>query len=269
MDRSILVGTRVGLLAQHLRDQINLVKIAVSEPENLGGYGNDLIAQRLLESLCLPGKAFVDVGAHIGSVIAGVARCCSPSVIIAIEAVPAKAEALRRRFPNATIHGCAAGEEDGEMPFFIDLQRSGYSSLYPRSDREQLQEIRVPIRRLDDLVGTETADVVKIDVEGAELAVLRGGKALLARDKPTIMFESGPEEVGDYSKTAIWEWLDRADYDVLLPNRVAHNDPGLSCDGFLEAHLYPRRTTNYFAVARSRRQEVRARARSIQKMAVA
>jgi len=149
------------------------------------------------------------------------------------------------------------------------LQRSGYSSLYPRSDREQLQEIRVPIRRLDDLVGTETADVVKIDVEGAELAVLRGGKALLARDKPTIMFESGPEEVGDYSKTAIWEWLDRADYDVLLPNRVAHNDPGLSCDGFLEAHLYPRRTTNYFAVARSRRQEVRARARSIQKMAVA
>ncbi|WP_202951363.1 FkbM family methyltransferase [Sphingobium bisphenolivorans] len=266
MDRSILVGTRVGMVAQRMREQIALFRTAGTDPENMGICGNDLIAQRLLEALCLPGKAFVDVGAHIGSVIAGVARHSRPSAIIAIEAVPAKAEALRRRFPQAIVHSCAVGEQEGEMPFFIDLRQSGYSSLYPSSERGEQQEISVPIRRLDHLVGSERVDVIKIDVEGAELAVMRGSDSLLARDRPTIMFESGPEEVGGYSKAAMWEWLDQAGYAVLLPNRVAHIDPGLSRDGFIEAHLYPRRTTNYFAVARVRREEVRARARMIQKL---
>ena len=96
------------------------------------------------------------------------------------------------------------------------------------------------------------------------MAVLRGAEAIVGRDRPTIIFESGPSEVGNYSKVAIWEWLDRADYAVLLPNRVAHNDPGLSCEGFVEAHLYPRRTTNYIAVPRTRRNEIRVRARLIQ-----
>lgn len=254
------------MMAQRVREHINLWRTVRKNPENLGNYSNDMIAQQLLEALCLPGKAFVDVGAHIGSVVAGVAHNSRPSKIIAIEAVPTKAEALRRRFPQVEVHSCAVGEKNCEMPFFVNLQRSGYSSLYPNSERGDLQEIRVPIRRLDDVVGDESVDVVKIDVEGAELAVLRGGAALLERDSPTIMFESGPEEVAGFSKAAIWEWLNDADYAVLLPNRVAHIDPGLSCSGFLEAHLYPRRTTNYFAVARSRRDEIRGRARMIQKL---
>ena len=265
MDRSILVGTRLGVMAQRVRKQIELVRTA-GQPERLGTYGNDLIAQCLLEALCLPDKAFVDVGAHIGSIIDSVARQSRPSAIIAFEAIPDKAEVLRRRFPNAIVHSCAVGEEDGELPFFIDVRHSGYSSLYPSKQGGQLQEIRVPVRRLSDLVGDQTVDVIKIDVEGAELAVLRGAETLIARDRPTILFESGPEEVGGYSKVALWEWLDRAGYAVLLPNRVAHKDPGLSCDGFVEAHLYPRRTTNYFAVARDRRQEIRTRARLIQKL---
>lgn len=266
MNRSILVGTRVGVVAQRLRERIELFRTASGQLENLGTYGNDLIARQLLEALCLPNKAFVDVGAHIGSVIDGVARCSKPSVIIAVEAIPAKADALRRRFPQVVIHACAVGEEEGELPFFIDVRQSGYSSLYPSKDGSQLTEIRVPIRRLDDVIGGEAVDVIKIDVEGAELAVLRGAATMIARDRPTIMFESGPGEVGGYSKVAIWEWLDHAGYDVLVPNRVAHEGPGLSCDGFVEAHLYPRRTTNYYAVSRARREEIRARARSIQKL---
>jgi hypothetical protein len=133
-----------------------------------------------------------------------------------------------------------------------------------RKNRDQLQEITVPVRRLDDLVGEASVDVIKIDVEGAELGVMRGGEAVIARDQPTILFESGPTEVGGYSKSAMWEWLNKAGYAVLVPNRVAHNDPGLSRDGFIEAHLYPRRTTNYFAVARARRDEIQSRVRQIQ-----
>ncbi len=265
MNRSDLVGTRVGVIAQRLRERIELMKLAVGRPEALGTCSNDLIARQLVEALCLPGKAFVDVGAHIGSVIDGVTRNSRPSVIIAVEAIPVKAQALRRRFPSIVVHECAVGEEVGELPFFVDARRSGYSSLFP--DTLSLNhQINVPVRRLDDLVGAEVVDVIKIDVEGAELSVLRGAVSLLHRDRPSILFESGPAEVGGLTKQAIWEWLDQAGYAVLVPNRVAHIDPGLSCEGFIEAHLYPRRTTNYFAIARSRRDELRARARLMQKL---
>jgi len=264
MDRSVLVGKRSGALAQRLREHAELLTTALRSPENLGTFGNDLIARTLLERLCQPGGVFLDVGAHIGSVIDGVRRYSKPAKVIAVEAIPAKVTALRAKFPDVEIHGCAVGDADGELPFFIDPAHSGYSSLFQREGAAaRLQEIVVPIRRLDDLLGTESPDVVKIDVEGAELAVLRGAAAVIRRARPTIMFESGPEEMGDFTKAAMWEWLDAAGYAVLIPNRVAHQDPGLSREGFLEAHLYPFRTTNYFAVARDRRDEIMLRARDI------
>jgi hypothetical protein len=79
------------------------------------------------------------------------------------------------------------------------------------------------------------------------------------------MFESGPpaENGLAYTKDALWQWFADRDYAVVVPNRVAHDDPGLSRDGFVESHLYPRRTTDYFAVAKERRAEVRERARAI------
>jgi FkbM family methyltransferase len=262
--RSALVNTRAGVWAQRLRDGGELVMAALRQPERAGTVANDALARTLLERLCLPGRVFVDVGAHIGSVIDGARRHSRPAALIAVEAIPDKADALRAKFPDVTIHCCAVGEADGEMPFFVDLRRPGYSSLYrTKGAGGDIKEIRVPIRRLDDLVGEAAIDIVKIDVEGAELGVLRGSEALVARSRPTVMFESGPEEAGGYTKAALWDWFEAHDYALLVPNRVAHEDPGLSRDGFLEAHLYPRRTTNYFAVARERRDEVRARARTI------
>ncbi len=263
----MLVGTRLGVIAQRIREKAGLFSAFGEKLENLGTYANDAVARQLIQGLCLPGKAFVDVGAHIGSVVDGVLRNSRPSIVIAVEAIPAKAEALRRRFPSALIHSCAVGAEEGELPFFIDLRESGYSSLCPPEGDKHIEKIVVPVRRLDDLIGVETIDIIKIDVEGFELAALRGTEAIVARCRPTIMFESGPGEVGGHSKIALWEWLDRAGYAVLVPNRVAHDDPGLSRDGFLEAHLYPRRTTNFFAVSRTRREEIRARARSVQRFA--
>lgn len=267
MNRSVLIGTALGVLAQQGRKWTDLLNVARRQPECLGAYASGLLADRLLPALCLPGKAFIDVGAHIGSVIDAVGRRSRPSKIIAVEAIPAKVKALRRRFPTVTVHECAVGvvESGGEgehVPFFIDEKRSGYSSLDRTKGGEHVQEIRVPLRCLDTLIGDEIVDVVKIDVEGAELAALRGAAMVIARDRPTIVFESAPGQDGS-AMTAMWDWLDEAGYAVLVPERVAHVDPGLSREGFIEAHRYPCRTIDYFAVARSRRDEVRARARVI------
>ena len=61
----------------------------------------------------------------------------------------------------------------------------------------------------------------------------------------------------------LYDFFNSNNYAILIPNRLAHDDPGLSKEAFLEGHLYPRRTTNYFAIPRERRVEIRDRGRNI------
>jgi FkbM family methyltransferase len=263
--RRALVGTVLGRMATRSRRLLEIWRTMTRLPEQGGMVSQDVCAEMLLGGLCRRDHVFVDVGAHIGSVIADVLHHVPDAGVIAVEAVPEKAEALRRKFPKATIHACAVSEEEGETSFFVDELRPGYSSLAAR-DESQMREIRVQIHRLDDLVPDDAAvDLVKVDVEGAELGVLRGAESLFARCRPTVIFESGNKSGArlGFTREGLFRWFDEHDYDVLVPNRVAHDAAALSEEGFIESHAYPRRTLNYVAVARERRTEIRDRARKI------
>lgn len=268
-----LLGGAIGRLALSFRDKFDILRRAYFYPESVGTIANDQLAMKLVTRICRSQKTFVDVGAHIGSVISEVASNDSTIKIVAIEAIPKKVVQLRRKFPLVELHNCAVGESAGEVSFFINLKQSGYSSLRRPVNINELKtcEIKVPIKRLDELVLPDNIDVIKIDVEGAELSVLRGSAKILHESRPVIMFESGPqlEDNLEYTKEALYKFLFSNDYVVLIPNRIAHNDLGLSKDGFIESHLYPRRTTNYFGVPKERRIEMKNRARSILKMPIA
>jgi hypothetical protein len=134
---------------------------------------------------------------------------------------------------------------------------------------KSILEIKVRLEKLDNLVPHMDVDAIKIDVEGAELGVIRGAVNILRRCRPIIMFESGPQADDGlgYTKEAILDFLNSHDFSVVVPNRVAHDDDGLTSAGFIESHLYPRRTTNYFAIPTERRTEFRDRARSILRLA--
>lgn len=260
MIRQWLLGSVAGRLALRLRDGLGLL---TAGREEIGTVANDQLAGMLVTRLLGEGGTFVDVGAHIGSVIAAVRRHTPDATIIAVEAIPEKADRLRAKFPSVRVECCALAEREGMASFFVDLDRSGYSSLARGSGRQR--EIQVPLRPLDTLVDGPV-DIIKIDVEGAELGVLRGASALLAACRPTIMFESGPDEVLGQSRELMWRFLHERDYAVFAPNRLAHEAPPLSLDGFLDSHHYPRRTTNYFAVPLENVEAIRAKARKILKI---
>jgi FkbM family methyltransferase len=263
--KQMIVGTAVGRLALSVRESMHLLRAMYSQPEIAGTLANDWLAGFLVTRLCQNDKTFIDVGAHIGSIIGEVKRHCPSAKIVAVEAIPEKCESLRKCFPSVELHECALSDMDGETTFFVNTQRSGYSSLGRPSGDLGIVKLKVPMRRLDGLIAADGMDVIKIDVEGAELGVLRGSEQIVAKSRPTIMFESGPpaEDGLGYTKEALWDWFAERNYAVLVPNRVAHVDPGLTQVGFVESHLYPRRTTNYFAVANERRDEIRDRARGV------
>jgi FkbM family methyltransferase len=258
-----LLGSAFGLWLLELRDKLNIVRAACCSPESVGTLANDQLAALLVVSICRPGRVFVDVGAHIGSIVASAQRRSRPSKIVAVEAIPERAASLRRRFREVEIVQCAVGESDGaDVAFFVNQAQSGYSSL---ARREGLREIRVPLRTLDTVLAEDEVDVIKIDIEGGELGALRGAVSVLSKHRPTVMFESAPgcgARLG-YGTTALWRFFDELGYVIVAPNRLAHEADGMSLEAFNDGHLYPRRTTNYFAVARERREEVRDRARLV------
>jgi FkbM family methyltransferase len=192
--KQLLLGTALGRTAISLRESLDVVKSALFHPENVGMLSNDLLAAKLVTILCKSNKVFIDLGAHIGSIVSEVAHNDPSISIVAVVAIPDKVANLRRKFPRIEIHSCALGESVGEVPFFVHRKRSGYSSLRKPSDsdRSDVIEIKVPLRRLDDLISSDLVDVIKIDVEGAELGVLRGSTRLIGSSRPTILFESAP-----------------------------------------------------------------------------
>jgi len=155
----------------------------------------------------------VDVGCHKGSILSHMLSFAPEGEHWAFEPLPELAAGLRRNFaaPRVHVHELALADEVGESSFQHVVTNPGYSGLRERRyDRpnEQRVEISVRVGRLDDIVPSDRMiDFVKIDVEGAELGVLRGGIETLRRARPLVVFEHGlggsdyygtePEEVYD------------------------------------------------------------------------
>jgi len=109
------------------------------------------------------------------------------------------------------VHPHALGDKPGEVTFHHVVRYPALSGLRRRIDlspAEEVREERVTVETLDRTVpaGFPVA-LVKIDVEGGELGVFRGGVETLRRARPVIVFECGlggadsygaePEEIFD------------------------------------------------------------------------
>lgn len=263
MIREILVGSGFDGALLRLRSKVEILSQARKRSLSIGTVMNDHLSTFLVVRLCDADKVFVDIGAHIGSIISEVKAHARPSKIIAFEAIPDKAKKLSSKFKDVEIHCCAVSDRVGEVSFFINKKLTGYSSL---NKTKNTKEISVEMNMVDNLIDRGDVDVIKIDIEGAELGALLGSTQLIKRCKPVVMFESGPSEVLGYTKKAMWDFFESQDYQLFIPNRLPHSASGLSLEAFIDSHQYPRRTTNYFAVHNSRIAEIKAKAMRILKV---
>ena len=170
-----------------------------------GPQGLEPGTRRVLTKILAPGMTFVDIGAHVGLLTLAGARAVGPSgKVLAVEPVPLSFDLLSRALAiNGLIHRVeakcqAVGARREHCKFFVG-NILGHSSLI-RSDAlsaASTVEIEVDVSPLDDLVQPRApVDLVKIDVEGAELAVLEGMTRVIA-DNPelAIIAEFGPSHL--------------------------------------------------------------------------
>jgi FkbM family methyltransferase len=159
------------------------------------------------KALQAPGAA-IDVGAHAGEIMR-LLRFVSPQVpIVAFEPLPDHYEKLVEAWngvPGVRIFNAALSDREEVREFTHVVTNPAYSGFrerkYERSS-EETATISVTTRVLDDVLGErERIAFVKIDVEGAELEVLRGAVRTLSTNKPVVVFEHGLGAADRYETT--------------------------------------------------------------------
>ncbi|MDA4118522.1 MAG: FkbM family methyltransferase [Thaumarchaeota archaeon] len=152
-----------------------------------------------------PGDVVLDVGAHIGSFTLKAAREVGPAGrVISFEPSSENFGLLGRNvaansYANIRLYNVAVGSQPGTARLQLH-QRRGTNSLYAHSTSESVGMEDVEVRTLDSVVrelNLARVDFMKIDVEGAELEVLKGAKEVLASFHPSIAMEThdfGPSE---------------------------------------------------------------------------
>lgn len=128
---------------------------------------------------------------------------------------------LNRLDDNVEIFNMCLGEKDGEIK--IHLAGSGTTMKAGFLGKSQFQTRLVPIRELDNLLSEKhltAPDFVKIDVEGAEMEVIKGAQNTIKNYKPIIWYESAktmPERKfinSEFERTH--EFLETLGYQIYL-----------------------------------------------------
>jgi FkbM family methyltransferase len=185
----------------------------------------------------------VDVGCHQGAILQMMMAYAPKGKFFCFEPLPHLFEFLTEHYGDnaqVSLNNVALSDSQGESSFNYVISNPGYSGLLKRRyDRPEEEDIKITVKTelMDTVLGDTPVDVIKIDVEGAELQVLRGAKQLLKRDKPLVVFEHGLG-AADYYKTRpedIYELLcEDCGLSITLLNRFLKNQPPLTKAEFAE-----------------------------------
>ncbi|MCB0737598.1 MAG: FkbM family methyltransferase [Bacteroidetes bacterium] len=140
----------------------------------------------------------IDIGCHKGEILDIMLKQSPTGKHFAFEPIPSMYADLASKYANhknVTLHNCALSDQNGQTTFQFVKNAPAYSGIKKRAyavDNPDIEEINVELKKLDDVIPTETRiDFIKIDVEGAEFGVLKGARELLARNKAVLIFEFG------------------------------------------------------------------------------
>ncbi|MGA2454689.1 MAG: FkbM family methyltransferase [Solirubrobacteraceae bacterium] len=213
-----LVRRGVGWLSRRLERPELLAAAYASAREELH---EEIAIRAILASGLRSDSTYVDVGTNRGQVLGEAVRVAPRGRHIAFEPIPALAVEVARAFPAVDCRRKAVGARPGEAEFCYFRAMDGWSGLrrspVVSDERGDPEYITVEVSTLDVELGELSPAVIKIDVEGAELDVLEGARALLTRAKPLLIFEhvAAASALYDAPPAAPWDLLAELGYEVL------------------------------------------------------
>jgi FkbM family methyltransferase len=173
-----------------------------------------------LPNLIAPGDTCIDCGANQGVYAMYLASLSGKEGrVIAVEPQEYAAKRIRlsaiyNGFERVEVVPAAISSAPGFADFGIsdELVSAGLNQTAGRI-------VRVPTVSIDSLAekfGLDRISFIKLDVEGAELDALVGGRSIIARDKPAIMFELLDDPFSERAN-GIWRELTSSGYRIYRP----------------------------------------------------
>lgn len=181
---------------------------------------DDLAIRAVLASTLRADDVYVDVGSNRGQLLKEAVRVAPRGRHVAFEPIPELAAELAARFPALDRRQLALGARQGTASFCHFTKLDGWSGLVRNpeiSDEAGAPEmIEVRVSTLDAELPDLRPVVVKVDVEGAELGVLEGGRSLLERAHPLLIFEHvrPASEIYGASSEQLWDLLAGRGYRI-------------------------------------------------------
>lgn len=158
------------------------------------------LIQDVFAELVPNGGVVWDIGANIGFYSLIAARLVGHGEVVAFEPLPANLDAIRRNVAlnsvaNVRLVGVALGDTEGTADLQTHSQQT-WAKLDTSADTGFQQELEVTgrvsvqVSTIDrQLEMLPVPDLVKIDIEGAEVAALRGASRLLTTHRPSVICE--------------------------------------------------------------------------------
>jgi FkbM family methyltransferase len=186
------------------------------------------------------GSVFFDVGAHIGYFsMKAAAQVGKTGRVVSFEPNPEIVQLLRdnvaaNHFQNVIVEPIACTERDQMLTLYAaPMINTGASSLAKQnaeiSAEQAPRAYSVRGRPIDDVIrelGLTRVDAIKIDVEGAEVIVLRGALNTLQRFHPKLAVEVVPRQLASFQATAddLRALLQNAGYNLSRPLNPEETD---------------------------------------------
>ena len=169
------------------------------------------------------GSVAVDIGAHKGGYVYWMQKSVkAKGKVFAFEPQVKLSNYLKNiaaslKFTNVSIENLGMSSEEGEVIFYVPISKNGIS-IGARIDKfntdRQCDESKIQITTLDKYFFDHQIypDLIKIDTEGHELQILRGGMNLLKSCKPKIVMECENRHLSETSMSDVFDILFELDY---------------------------------------------------------
>jgi len=173
--------------------------------------------------LLSPGATVIDAGANIGQYTLLAATRVGPTGSVhSFEPVPATFAVLSKHvrsngLTNVTLNRLALWNAAGTVRLGLENQEQLNTGSYSIGVGDAAEAITAPAVCLDEYAAThglQRIDMIKMDIEGAELFALQGMRTVLHRDRPYLLMElnkQAAKKLG-YETQAIWDFLQGIGY---------------------------------------------------------
>jgi len=215
----------------------------------------DALVKKIMHIVLEKDSSFVDIGCHKGDFLLEAVKFAPKGSHVGFEPIPYLYKNLVLNFGKTNdIRQLGLSNERGETTFNYVKSNPMYSGIKKRNypGKESIEEITITIDTLDNqLFEAIRIDLIKIDVEGAELNVLKGGIKTISKFNPVIVFECelGASDIYDATPVEMWNFFDEVKYSIYTLKNFIESPSPLSQSEFEET--FNTKSEHYF-VARFR-----------------